>query len=93
MLWLWLWCGCGAAWCSVAQRGAQQPQPALAPPGGAFSLQVTPALAPAGPSPQADRDILEHVEYDFGDHAMMDALRPSIEEVLPIQLQARCAVL
>lgn len=36
---------------------------------------------------QADRDILEHIVYDFGDTAMMEALRPSIEEAFPIQSQ------
>ena len=35
----------------------------------------------------ADRDILEHIVYDFGDDEMMDALRPSIEEAFPIQDQ------
>ncbi|KAL6781338.1 RPB2 [Auxenochlorella protothecoides x Auxenochlorella symbiontica] len=32
----------------------------------------------------ADRDILEHIVYDFGDDAMLEALRPSIEEAFPI---------
>ena len=36
---------------------------------------------------QADRDILEHIVYDFGDTEMMEALRPSIEEAYPIQSQ------
>jgi len=35
----------------------------------------------------ADRDILEHIVYDFGDTEMMEALRPSIEEALPINSQ------
>jgi DNA-directed RNA polymerase II subunit RPB2 len=35
----------------------------------------------------ADRDILQHVVYDFGDTEMMEALRPSIEEAFPIQTQ------
>ena len=35
----------------------------------------------------ADRDILQHVVYDFGDTEMMEALRPSIEEAFPIQSQ------
>ncbi|PRW61164.1 DNA-directed RNA polymerase II subunit RPB2 isoform B [Chlorella sorokiniana] len=35
----------------------------------------------------ADKDILEHIVYDFGDTAMMEALRPSIEEAFPIQSQ------
>ena len=35
----------------------------------------------------ADKDILEHVVYDFGDHEMMDLLRPSIEEAEVIQSQ------
>lgn len=34
-----------------------------------------------------DRDILEHIVYDFGDNAMLEALRPSIEEAFPIQTQ------
>lgn len=34
---------------------------------------------------QADRDILEHIVYDFADTEMMEALRPSIEEAYPIQ--------
>jgi DNA-directed RNA polymerase II subunit RPB2 len=33
----------------------------------------------------ADRDILEHIVYDFGDVAMMDLLRPSLEEAFVIQ--------
>ena len=36
---------------------------------------------------QADKDILEHVVHDFRDTAMMEALRPSIEEALPINSQ------
>lgn len=36
---------------------------------------------------QADKDILEHIVYDFNDTAMMEALRPSIEEAFPIQSQ------
>ncbi|KAL4856586.1 DNA-directed RNA polymerase II subunit RPB2 [Chlorella vulgaris] len=35
----------------------------------------------------ADKDILEHIVYDFDDTAMMEALRPSIEEAFPIQSQ------
>ncbi|GAB4814750.1 hypothetical protein N2152v2_001796, partial [Parachlorella kessleri] len=35
----------------------------------------------------ADKDILEHIVYDFGDNEMMEALRPSIEEAFPIQSQ------
>ncbi|KAK9805346.1 hypothetical protein WJX73_004503 [Symbiochloris irregularis] len=35
----------------------------------------------------ADRDILEHIVYDFGDTEMLEALRPSIEEAYPIQSQ------
>ena len=31
----------------------------------------------------ADKDILQHVVYDFGDTAMMEALRPSLEGGLP----------
>ena len=36
---------------------------------------------------QADKDILEHIVYDFGDTEMMEALRPSLEEAQPIQSQ------
>jgi DNA-directed RNA polymerase II subunit RPB2 len=36
---------------------------------------------------QSDRDILEHIVYDFNDHEMMEALRPSIEEAQPINSQ------
>lgn len=36
---------------------------------------------------QADKDILEHIVYDFKDTAMLEALRPSIEEAFPIQDQ------
>ena len=36
---------------------------------------------------QADKDILEHVVHDFKDTGMMEALRPSIEEALPINSQ------
>jgi len=36
----------------------------------------------------ADKDILEHIVYDFGDNEMMDLLRPSIEEAQVIQSQA-----
>lgn len=36
---------------------------------------------------QADKDILEHVVHDFQDTGMMEALRPSIEEALPINTQ------
>lgn len=36
---------------------------------------------------QSDRDILEHIVYDFNDHEMMEALRPSIEEAQPIHSQ------
>ncbi len=35
----------------------------------------------------ADKDILQHVVYDFNDTEMMEALRPSIEEAFPIQTQ------
>eukprot|EP00889_Picochlorum_renovo_P003295 jgi/Picre1/30325/NNA_005689.t1 len=35
----------------------------------------------------SDRDILQHIVYDFNDTAMLDALRPSIEEAIPIQSQ------
>lgn len=35
----------------------------------------------------ADKDILEHIVYNFEDTEMMEALRPSIEEAFPIQDQ------
>lgn len=35
----------------------------------------------------ADRDILEHICYDFDDTAMLEALKPCIEEAFPIQDQ------
>lgn len=35
----------------------------------------------------ADKDILEHIVYNFDDVEMMEALRPSIEEAFPIQDQ------
>jgi DNA-directed RNA polymerase II subunit RPB2 len=35
----------------------------------------------------ADKDILEHIVYDFADNEMLEALRPSIEEAFPIQTQ------
>ena len=35
----------------------------------------------------ADRDILEHVCYDFKDKKMMEMLRPSLEEAFAIQDQ------
>eukprot|EP00894_Picocystis_sp_ML_P000240 jgi/Pico_ML_1/50757/g1911.t2 len=35
----------------------------------------------------ADKEILEHIVYDFNDSAMMELLRPSIEEAAPIQSQ------
>mmetsp|Transcript_29013 Transcript_29013/g.40059 ORF Transcript_29013/g.40059 Transcript_29013/m.40059 type:complete len:1018 (+) Transcript_29013:3-3056(+) len=35
----------------------------------------------------ADKDILEHIVYDFGDTAMMEMLRPSLEEAFVIQNQ------
>ncbi|KAF5833422.1 RNA polymerase II second largest subunit [Dunaliella salina] len=35
----------------------------------------------------ADRDILEHIVYDYNDTEMMEALRPSIEEAQPVQSQ------
>lgn len=50
-----------------------------------FSLPFASPLA----SSQADKDILEHIVYDFGDTAMMEALRPSIEEAFPIQSQVQ----
>lgn len=44
------------------------------------------------PAAQADKDILEHIVYDFGDNEMMEALRPSIEEAFPIQTQVGTGV-
>ena len=38
----------------------------------------------------ADKDILQHIVYDFEDTEMMEALRPSIEEAFPIQDQQVC---
>jgi DNA-directed RNA polymerase II subunit RPB2 len=35
----------------------------------------------------SDRDILEHICYDFGDHQMLDLLKPCIEEAFVIQDQ------
>ena len=35
----------------------------------------------------ADKDILEHIVYDFNDTEMLEALRASIEEAFPIQSQ------
>lgn len=35
----------------------------------------------------ADRDIIEHIVYDFNDTEMMERLRPSLEEAAPIQNQ------
>ena len=35
----------------------------------------------------SDRDILEHVVYDFTDTEMMERFRPSLEEAKPIQNQ------
>lgn len=35
----------------------------------------------------ADRDILEHICYDFNDVAMMELLKPSLEEAFVIQDQ------
>mmetsp|Transcript_18211 Transcript_18211/g.18269 ORF Transcript_18211/g.18269 Transcript_18211/m.18269 type:complete len:1196 (+) Transcript_18211:62-3649(+) len=35
----------------------------------------------------ADRDIIEHVVYDFSDWEMMERFRPSLEEAKPIQNQ------
>ena len=35
----------------------------------------------------ADKDILEHICYDFSDLQMMDLLRPSLEEAFVIQNQ------
>lgn len=39
------------------------------------------------PFAQSDRDILQHIVYDFNDSEMMEALRPSIEEAQPINTQ------
>ena len=35
----------------------------------------------------ADKDILEHICYDFSDTAMLELLRPSLEEAFVIQNQ------
>lgn len=35
----------------------------------------------------SDRDIIEHIMYDFSDTDMMDRFRPSLEEAAPIQNQ------
>ena len=35
----------------------------------------------------ADRDILEHICYDFKDKKMMEMLKPSLEEAFAIQDQ------
>lgn len=35
----------------------------------------------------ADRDIIEHIVYDFEDDEMMERFRPSLEEASPIQNQ------
>jgi DNA-directed RNA polymerase II subunit RPB2 len=35
----------------------------------------------------SDRNILEHILYDFRDQEMMDLLRPSLEEAFPVQDQ------
>ncbi len=35
----------------------------------------------------ADKDILEHVCYDFSDTSMMELLQPSLEEAFVIQNQ------
>jgi DNA-directed RNA polymerase II subunit RPB2 len=34
-----------------------------------------------------DKEILEHIVYDFEDTEMMEMLRPSIEEAQPVQSQ------
>ncbi len=44
------------------------------------------------PHTQADKDILEHIVYDFADTEMMGGLRPSIEEAQPVQTQVRVCV-
>lgn len=38
----------------------------------------------------ADKDILEHICYDFSDTQMMELLRPSLEEAFVIQNQQVC---
>ena len=38
----------------------------------------------------ADKDILEHICYDFADTQMMELLRPSFEEAFVIQNQQVC---
>jgi DNA-directed RNA polymerase II subunit RPB2 len=39
----------------------------------------------------ADKDILEHICYDFADTQMMELLRPSLEEAFVIQNQQVCS--
>jgi DNA-directed RNA polymerase II subunit RPB2 len=39
----------------------------------------------------ADKDILEHICYDFSDTQMMELLRPSLEEAFVIQNQQVCS--
>ena len=59
-------------WVSGQSRTlAQRPPPVHAPPPGFV----------------ADRDILEHVVYDFSDTEMMERLRPSLDEAFVIQNQ------
>ena len=71
--------GC-LAWCAEDTGACTAPAP---PPPGSYRLRAS------GSAPlQADKDILEHIVYDFGDTAMMEMLRPSIEEAFPIQSQA-----
>lgn len=41
----------------------------------------------------ADKDILEHICYDFSDTQMMELLRPSLEEAFVIQNQQVCTAI
>jgi hypothetical protein len=34
----------------------------------------------------SDKNILEHILYDFRDQEMMDMLRPSLEEAFPVMM-------
>ena len=60
------------------------------PPARPLHLKCRPPCPP-GATWQADKDILEHIVYDFNDTEMMEALRPSIEEAFPIQSQVGAA--
>ena len=40
----------------------------------------------------SDRDILEHIIYDFEDQEMMELLKPSLDEAIVVQEQNVCVV-